>query len=86
MSVGGRVYVCGGSNGSQATATVWSIDPGEPGGTWREAKILKRQYVVTSSSENTRALTFSFLPILISFLLLPLSFFSQPRVWGHFFG
>ena len=42
VSVGGRVYVCGGSNGSQATATVWSIDPSEPGGTWREEPSMQR--------------------------------------------
>ena len=33
-----RVYVCarGGSDGARAVRTVWSVDPTQPGATWRE--------------------------------------------------
>jgi hypothetical protein len=27
VALGGRIYVCGGSDGTKAVATVWSIDP-----------------------------------------------------------
>jgi len=33
VCLGGRLYVCGGSDGTQAMRTVWSIDPEELDGT-----------------------------------------------------
>jgi hypothetical protein len=38
----GRIYVCGGSDGEQAVSTVWSVDPMDEHGEWREEASLRQ--------------------------------------------
>ena len=42
VSLGGRIYVCGGSDGAQAVATVWSLDPSQAGADWQHEASLQQ--------------------------------------------